>query len=731
MGRIINAIRSLTGDTRSSTFGLWSRERIAPHVPKLTNPYLQHPYAHGAIRMAAQMLGGVPFSIVKEDTSQRDAIKKAETREELEFALQRNLAIKAMNPKRVRASDRPVEKVSTSKFNPVFQTINPSMARAEFFQGLVTYLLCEGNAIVLWMGGASPILEENIIPSEAYVYGRSGWEWDEDSKTWSVRTASKTETYPAHQVTHFSVFTPDSSMWGQSPLTAATEKMTQDILADGWNSAFLQNGGDPGGILKSGTDLTREEAERLRGVWESRHGGPRGNGKTAILTAGLEYDRNPTTHKDMEFNELGKANREAILAALLMHKSALGVTDQLNRATITEARRMVWTNLLLPMAAYIEDRLFTSLFSRFNAGGEFGAFDMTGVSELQEDIGEKAATAEILTKIGVPLNDAVQLLGLPLQAYDWGEEAYTAINQVPYSLLKDPFKGMEEAEPLRGSKRDVGAPGREEEDADPVWTEWWRRVGEKSEKKFQSTIRRLIFEIRKDQLRRLEAKRDIRKGPSIADLEDILFDADRWGQEIADAANPIYQKILRDSVKQLNRELKKMGFPEVSLGGELEDPFSINDKAIGEYLLRKEMEIKKVADTIRKEVAKELKEGISQGETMNQLAARVKTAFNGAVQPYRTLRIARTETTSAANGIRYMGLKIAGAKTKRWISAPDARDTHQRARDEGEIDVNQRFGNGLMSPGEPGQPAKEVVNCRCTLVAGITKPEDIAPEVLP
>jgi len=722
--------------TRASTFGLWSRDQIVPKNAQIKNPFSQHPYAHGAIRLAGQMLGGVPFQMVREDVSQRSAIADAQTRAELELALRKNRALQDLNPTRVRASDRPVQKVPGSKFTGVFETVNPQMARAELWQSVVSHLLTDGNAIVLWMGGAAKVMDERTVPTEAYVYGRSGWEFDENKQEWSIRTgsgiASKSEIYPAWQITHFRLYSPDSPFWGASPLLAATEKMNQDMLADGWNSAFLQNGAEPGGILKSGNDLSREDADRLRTIWESRHQGSGNKGKTAILTDGLDYDRNPTTHRDMEFSEMVRANREAILAALLVHKAALGVTDQLNRATITEARRMVWTNLLLPMAAYIEDRLFTSLFSRFDAGREFGAFDISGVPELQGDMNAKAQTAEILTRIGVPLNDAAQMLGLPLPSYDWGEQAYASASLVPFDQLKDPFKGLDEPEPARGEDSETrAAQGREESEADPRWSDWWRKVGEKTEKRFQSAMRRVIFEMRKDQLQRLEEERSSRTPMTVDDIARILFDADRWGKATANAARPLYQKTFQDSVRQLNEELAANGLPEIALGGDGTGPFAISDKAVLEFLERKEKKIKKVAKTIQDEVGKQLRAGVADGETIPQLAARVRTAFNGAAQPARTLRIARTETTSAANGVRFMGMKVAGVREKQWIAAPDARDTHQAASFEPPIKFGERFGNGLLHPGDPAGDASEVVNCRCTLVAGFIDPADVPPAIQP
>jgi|10_taG_2_1085330.scaffolds.fasta_scaffold08347_2 HK97 family phage portal protein len=431
---------------RGSTFGFYGHQRVLPNYSKkMENPYLQHPYAHGAIRLAAQMLASVPFEVVREVSLSRD-IQRAETREDLDLLLRKQAALRAVGPKSERSPTATWEPVPNHPLSNLFQRPSADSGTSDLFNQTMIHLLTEGNAIVLYLGGTDRVMEEGAMPTEVRVYGRKGWTFE--NNTWSVQSATgkggiESLSYPAHQVTHLRLFNPEGGMWGVSPLVAADLKLEQDILADAWNNAFFRQGAEAGGILTSTEPLGRKDAESIRDVFEQRHQGAANRGKTAILTGGLSYDRNPVTQRDMEFSTMLQANRDAILAALLVHKAALGVTDQLNRATITEARRMVWTNLLLPTASYIEDRLFVSLFSRLDKSGVKGIFNTSGVPELADDLQVKATTAQTLTNIGVPLNDAVSLLNLNLPEYDWGGEAYAPSGLVPYKFLEDPFSGME------------------------------------------------------------------------------------------------------------------------------------------------------------------------------------------------------------------------------------------------------------------------------------------------
>ena len=54
---------------------------------------------------------------------------------------------------------------------------------------------------------------------------------------------------------------------------------------------------------------------------------------------------------------------------------------------------------------------------------------------------------------------------------------------------------------------------------------------------------------------------------------------------------------------------------------------------------------------------------------------------------------------------------------KQWDSTLDARTRDSHAQIDGEIkELDEKFSNGLMFPGDPNGAAAEVVNCRCALL---------------
>lgn len=122
----------------------------------------------------------------------------------------------------------------------------------------------------------------------------------------------------------------------------------------------------------------------------------------------------------------------------------------------------------------------------------------------------------------------------------------------------------------------------------------------------------------------------------------------------------------------------------------------------------------------QKEIAAAVTQAILQGESIDKLAKRI--ANDTASSNMKSMvRYARTAMTGAQNSGRIemltrakgMGIKV----KKKWMATLDSRtrDSHQ-AMDGEVVDVEEKFSNGLMYPGDMGGKPGEVWNCRCTMV---------------
>ena len=129
---------------------------------------------------------------------------------------------------------------------------------------------------------------------------------------------------------------------------------------------------------------------------------------------------------------------------------------------------------------------------------------------------------------------------------------------------------------------------------------------------------------------------------------------------------------------------------------------------------------------LKKSIASEVSRGISTGMSYSLIARNISHKMIGTYEnpggSYAyALRIARTEghriqcqaTMDACFKAKEKGADV----VKQWDATLDGktRESHQKV--DGEIrELDEKFSNGLMFPGDPSGGAAEVINCRCALL---------------
>ena len=129
--------------------------------------------------------------------------------------------------------------------------------------------------------------------------------------------------------------------------------------------------------------------------------------------------------------------------------------------------------------------------------------------------------------------------------------------------------------------------------------------------------------------------------------------------------------------------------------------------------------ISEMKDNIRAEVSR----GVTAGLTYNQISVNIAKGMNTPFTKAKffATRIARTEggriANSSAMDACYKAKKRGCDIVKQWDSTldGDTRPSHQKC--DGEIrELDEKFSNGLMFPGDPSGAAGDVINCRCALL---------------
>lgn len=128
-----------------------------------------------------------------------------------------------------------------------------------------------------------------------------------------------------------------------------------------------------------------------------------------------------------------------------------------------------------------------------------------------------------------------------------------------------------------------------------------------------------------------------------------------------------------------------------------------------------------VTGTIKEAVRAILEDAAGEGWGEAETARAIQERIGGQLSRTNAARIARTEMHTAASigadeAARSTGLQL----IKEWAAAEDRRTRMSHAIADGqEVPLDEPFQVGLaklMVPGDPAGPAREIINCRCTVL---------------
>jgi uncharacterized protein with gpF-like domain len=149
------------------------------------------------------------------------------------------------------------------------------------------------------------------------------------------------------------------------------------------------------------------------------------------------------------------------------------------------------------------------------------------------------------------------------------------------------------------------------------------------------------------------------------------------------------------------------------------------------FLGLRENPIKNINSTTWDRLKASLQEGITAGESYNELSDRVKAQYNTSEE--RADTIAFTETNIAVNSGRNEAMVQAKVERKGWQTAhmEGTRVSHianeNLTKEQGGIPIADNWPNGLAFPGDPAGEPGETINCRCFGYALVGKGRATAP----
>lgn len=146
-----------------------------------------------------------------------------------------------------------------------------------------------------------------------------------------------------------------------------------------------------------------------------------------------------------------------------------------------------------------------------------------------------------------------------------------------------------------------------------------------------------------------------------------------------------------------------------------------NPRVIATIRTRAANLVTNVTDTTKASIRAAVETGRAQGLGTRDIAKLIHETTFGEITKTRAQTIARTETVGALNAGEHVSAVTSGVmRSKEWVHqrVGNSRPNH-RAIDGTRIDIGAAFNLGTVGaqyPHAPGLPAREVVNCRCTVI---------------
>lgn len=141
---------------------------------------------------------------------------------------------------------------------------------------------------------------------------------------------------------------PNDAYRGLGPVQSLL--LTIDAMRYGaqWNRNTFLNNGEPGGVIEVMDGIGDDDFDEFAKRWDEMHRGVAKAGRIAILEGGMKWVPNGYSPKDMQFVQLQTVGRDVIYEAYGMPKSAMGVTENVNRANASAGKELFQEQLVVP-----------------------------------------------------------------------------------------------------------------------------------------------------------------------------------------------------------------------------------------------------------------------------------------------------------------------------------------------------------------------------------------------
>jgi HK97 family phage portal protein len=473
---------------------------------------------------------------------------------------------------------------------------------------------------------------------------------------------------------------------GLSPLKSLFREVFSDDEAANMTAALLKNLGVPGIMFSPETSVNPEDAEAIKEKIKEKTTGDK-RGEPFVFHSKANLTQFGFSPQQLDLKVLRRIPEERVTAVLGIPAIVAGLGAGLDRATYanySEAREAAYESYIIPtqrlIASVLKRQLlrdFEDDITQYRVG-----YDLSDIRILQEDENKLVERTNAMVNGGyLKLIDAQRMTGAPVDdSQDFYLRKFTDVptpsgQPMPPVQTEQPQSNDNE-EPVKAAKKSLSDEGKEA---------YWKSYAAKAEgyeKGIIPALRGMFGQQEKEVLANLNAGQ-----------RDNLLNRSNAKKLYKDKVAPPLTQLMAEAFQDARGMVSKAAIPPV-----------LNQAALAWLKTRLGWAAEQVGEETANLLAQSLAEGFRLGETIDDLAKRVKSVFDFC-ESYRAERIARTETIAASNIGAVEGYKEVGVTKTEWYAALDERL----------CPICETL-HGKVSPISEGEVPPAHVSCRCTVL---------------
>lgn len=518
---------------------------------------------------------------------------------------------------------------------------------------------------------------------------------------------------PAEQVVHLKRPNPDSNYYGLGVVQAARRAVDLNRMMKDYGIASFRNNAVPKALFRMSKEASPDQVAGVVAMIEDSYKGVANANRSGVITNAVEgVDILSMTPQDMDYLQGMQATRDEIFSLVGVHRSKVGMADDINRANAEAADYTFSRDVVKPELQSIQDAINSDILPRFDAKLRW-QFD----DPVPEDRDRALAEAQALWTGGFGTeNEARDRMGMD-------ERPEGEVYAQPFSMTIVPVSERGRPAEVR-SLRSVPDAARIKpkhtarvelaRSMNPVVNRHEAAIKAAMESYFRAQRKRVMGRLRNE----LASWPD--RASALAALETL-------GDWIV--RDPEKARAGMDEENE-RRELYALLLPLLIAAGVSGYEYirRLTDTDVEQDVdgLASER-ARTVAGIVTATTLKQLIEAIDKAETKADALAAFEAVFDRALNARAPL-IGRVESSSMVNTVIRIGAEMAGYAYKQWQTVGDDRVEEVCAENEaaGAIPIDERFDSGDFEP-----PTVEHPGCRCILVPAMAEDVGVTPIEIP